>query len=257
MKNMWKVALAAVALVGSASVAQADLTLDGQTGLFANPTAEIVKKGAPEIQANYNRLNADGEHINSFGVGFAFSPAEKLELSAGLNRASINGYHLNDSRIGLKYQFVNQAEKGFDVAAGANYGSLVEGIDQITLFAAATKAFSFSKDRAPVKGTLGVRWDRFSLGSDSMSKGSVFAGADVPLTRDGQFSLVGEVGSKVIDQGQSTYAIGVRYRPKSSGFSAALGYGRLASSGSGAFIGAESGQSFHNFFAQVGYTFGK
>jgi len=255
MKNTWKVALAAVALVGTASAARADLTLDGQTGLFANPTAEIAKKGAPEVQVNYNRLSAEGEHLSDIGLGFAFSPMDKLELSANTNRTNANGEHIATSRLGLKYQFVNHADKGFDAAAGVNYGNF-EGLDQWTLYAAATKGFNISHNLAPVKGTLGVRWDRFSAYGESESKGSIYGGVEVPLTRDGQFSLTGELGSKVFDYGQSTYAIGLRYHPKSSGFSVGAGYGRIANSGIGAFAGAE-GVNLHNFFIQAGYTFGK
>jgi hypothetical protein len=255
MKNTWKVAVAAAALVGTASVARADLTLDGQTGLFTNPTAEIVKKGAPEVQVNYDRLSAEGEHLSDIGVGFAFSPVDKLELSANTNRISVEGEHIATSRLGLKYQFVNQADKGLDVAAGLNYGNF-EGLDQWTLYAAATKGFKISHNLAPVKGTLGVRWDRFSEYTLSESKGSIYGGVEVPLTRDGRFSLTGELGSKVFDYSQSTYAIGLRYHPKSSGFSVGAGYGRIANTGIGLLASAE-GVGYHNFFIQAGYTFGK
>ena len=255
MKNTWKAAVAAAALIGTASAAKADLTLDSQTGLFIYPTAEIVKKGAPEVQVNYDRLSAEGEHLNDIGVGFAFSPADKLELSANTDRISADGEHISSSRLGLKYQFVNQTDKGFDLAAGVNYGSF-QIIDQWTLYGAATKGFKISHNLAPVQGTLGVRWDRFSEHSESASKASFYGGVAVPLTRDGQFSLTGELGSKVFDRGQSTYAIGLRYHPKSSGFSVGAGYGRIANSGIGLMAGAE-GLNSHNFFIQAGYTFGK
>ena len=258
MKHTWKAALAVatVAMIGTAGAAKADLTLDGQTGLFANPTAEVLKKGASEVQVNYNRLSAEGEHVSDIGAGFAFSPLDKLELSANTDRLSVEGEHLSTSRLGLKYQFINQADKGFDVAAGVNYGS-VYVLDQWTVYAAATKAFNLSHNRAPVKGTLGVRWDRFSEYGYSESKASVYGGAEVPLTSDGKFSLVGELGSKIFDYGQSTYAIGLRYHPQASGFSIGAGYGRIASSGIGSILAAESGENFHNFFVQASYNFGK
>ncbi len=53
MKHTWKVALAVAVIAGSASVARADLTLDGQTGLFINPTAEVAQQGTGAIQGNY------------------------------------------------------------------------------------------------------------------------------------------------------------------------------------------------------------
>lgn len=251
MKHTWKVAVAAAVLAGSAGVAKADLTLDGQTGLFANPTAEIVQKDAPEVALNFNRLSANGQHANGLGVGFAFQPTDKLELNAGFTRLSADGIHITDSRFGLKYQFINNTDKGLDVAAGVNYGNSVGALDQITLFAAATKGFNVSSNRS-IKGTLGLRWDRFSAPGFSTSKASVYAGADVPLTE--KLSVIGEFGTEVVDQGSSTYAIGVRYHPNSSGFSAAIGYGRLANSGYLAYV--PSGDSFNNLFAQVGYSFG-
>ncbi|MEO6909260.1 MAG: hypothetical protein ABI210_15370, partial [Abditibacteriaceae bacterium] len=55
MKHTWKAALAvaAVAMIGTAGAARADLNISGETGLILNPTAEIVQKGHPQIQANY------------------------------------------------------------------------------------------------------------------------------------------------------------------------------------------------------------
>lgn len=258
MKHTWKAALAVatVAMIGTAGAAKADLTLDGQTGLFANPTAEVLKKGTSEVQVSYDRLSANGGHVSDVNAGFAFSPLDKLELSANTDRLSVGGEHISSSRLGLKYQFINQADKGYDVAAGLNYGSVFI-YDQWTLYAAATKAFNLSHNRAPVKGTLGVRWDRFSAYSQSESKASVYGGVEVPLTSDGKFSLIGELGSKVFDYGQSTYAIGLRYHPQSSGFSLGAGYGRIANSGINALLVSGSGENFHNFFVQASYNFGK
>jgi len=252
MKHTWKVAVAVAVLAGSAGVAKADLTLDGQTGLFINPTAEVAAKGSPEIQANYQRLSTLNTHFNTYGIGGAIGVADKLELSGNYNRTSVEGYHDNSWRVGAKYQLLQRAEKGFDLAVGGNFGNegLVEAeIDHYNVYVAGTKAFNSSSTRAPIEGTLGLRWDRFSAYGNNESKFSVYAGANVPLNRTGEFSLVGEVGSKIIDGGETPYSIGLRYHPSNSGFTVGAGLGRPTLLNS-AFGGT-------SWFAQVGYQFGK
>jgi hypothetical protein len=253
MKNTWKVAVAAAALIGTASVAKADLTLDGQTGLFINPTAEVATKNSPEIQVNYQRLSGYGEHVNQYGIGGAIGLADKLELNGNYERLSASGEHINDWRIGGKYQVLNQKEKGFGLAVGGGYGQIQEygeHVNHYNLFVAGTKAFNTSSNRAPVEGTLGLRWDRLSAYGESESKFSVYAGAQVPLTRTGEVSLIGEVGSKMFDGLSTPYAIGVRYQPKQSGFNIGAGFGRPS------FISQEPGLN-STFFVQAGYQFGK
>jgi len=252
MKHTWKAALAAIAVIGTAQVAKADLTLDGQTGLFLNPTAAVAAKGSPEIQANYQRLSTLGTHFNTYGIGGAIGVADKLELSGNYSRTSVEGYHDNSWRAGAKYQLLQRADKGFDLAVGGNFGNegLVEGdLDHYNVYVAGTKAFNTSSNRAPIEGTLGLRWDRFSVPGESTSKFSVYAGAQVPLTRTGEFSLVGEVGSKIIDEAETPYALGVRYQPNNSGLSVGVGFGRPNLLNS--VFGGTS------WFAQVGYQFGK
>jgi hypothetical protein len=267
MKHTWKAALAvtAVAMIGTAGTARADLTLDGQTGLFINPTAEVAKKGDAEVAVNYQRANVDifDGRISTYGIGGAVGVADKLELSANFNKLKLNSdlgdTDSNDWRIGGKYQLFNQSEKGFDLAVGANY----ERIDgeggndnHYTAYLAGTKNFASSSTRAPIQGTLGVRWDRVTVPySDDSSKVSVYAGANVPLTRTGDFSLVAEVGTKTLEtiagQDASTpYAIGLRYRPKASGFSAGIGFGRPSIVTQQELVGT-------SWFAQIGYAFGK
>lgn len=253
MKHTWKVALAVAVLAGSAGVAKADLTLEGQTGLFLNPTAEIAKKGAPEISVSYVRNTDDGYKEKEYGIYGAIQAADRLELSAGYHHYMNDTYDYsgNTWHIGGKYQILNQKDKGFDLAAGADYGRYNESGDSYSenyylLYLAATKSFQTSSDRAPIQGTVGLRWDKstYNDGYPSDSKASVYAGVQVPVTRTGEVSLIGELGSKQYDGGESIYAIGVRYHPKNTGLSLGVGYGRPWGYG-------------HALFAQVGYAFGK
>lgn len=258
MKHTWKVALAVAVLAGSASVAKADLTLDGQTGLFINPTAQVAREGQGEVQADYQRVSDDGTSFKTYGIGGAAGVADKLELSANYNRLSAYGENANDWRIGGKYQLLSQREKGFDLAVGGNYerasGTLTDDYfgDDLThwnAYLAATKAFSQGGDRAAVKGTVGVRWDRFSADGESDSKTSVYAGADVPLTSTGELSLIGEVGSKIFDYAGTPYAIGLRYHPRESSFTVGAGYGKSN------YLSQLDDKS--GFFVQASYKFGK
>jgi hypothetical protein len=267
MKNTWKVAVAAAALIGTASVARADLTLSGQTGLFSNPTAEIVSKKGPEIVGEYLHNSEDGDRTNTYDINGAFQAADKLELNGGYGHDSIHYNYAGETgtanwwHIGGKYQIFNQNEKGFALAAGADYSHYHENYKYYSaddgsyaekdylLYLAATKAFTHG-DRAAVKGTLGLRWDKYDGSyndgySQSDSKVSVYGGVEVPLTRTGQLSAIGELGSKRYDDGDTVWDLGLRYHPKNSGLSVGAGFGDPWSWGGS------------TWFAQIGYQFGK
>jgi hypothetical protein len=78
MKNFTKTVFAVVAMLGAAQAANADLNLSGATGLILNPTAQIVAKGQPEIQANYYDSGSDWDD-KYYGVFGAIQAADKLE----------------------------------------------------------------------------------------------------------------------------------------------------------------------------------
>jgi len=261
MKHTWKAALAVatVAMIGTAGAAKAAVTLDGQTGLFINPTAEVVRQGNGEIQGNYQHTSIPDDSLKNYGIGGAYGVADKLELSANYAHLSAYDESANQWRVGAKYQLFNQRDKGFALAVGGNYsnisGSLADdffgdNFKHENLYVAATKGFGYSESRAPIQATLGLRWDHYSAAGESDSKASVYAGAEVPLSSDGQFSLVGEVGSKMEDGLETPYAIGLRYHPKSSQFSVGAGFGRPT------FFSQIPGAGT-TVFAQVGYNFGK
>jgi len=236
MKNTWKVAVAAAALIGSASVAKADVTLSGPTGLFLNPTAQIAQKDAPEVAVDYQRYSNNGYHENDYGIVGAIQLADKLELNGGFHHLG-GASDLNQWNIGGKYQIMSQREKGIGVAVGADYSRLTDGGGHnFDVYAAGTKAFNLNTDRAPVQGTLGVRYNDNDGGN---SKVDVFAGVAVPLTRTGEFSLIGELGTARVDHGDSEYALGVRYHPQGSAFNVGAGLAR------------------HTLFLQAGYQFGR
>ena len=114
MKNTWKVAVAAAALMGSASVAKADITLSGPTGLFLNPTAQIAPKDAPEVAVDYQRYSEDGFHSNAIGIAGAIQLADKLEVNGGFHHFGGDS-DFGQWNIGAKYRIMSQSEKGIGV----------------------------------------------------------------------------------------------------------------------------------------------
>lgn len=224
MKHTWKIAVAAAVLAGSAGAAKADLTLNGSTGLFFNPTAQIVEKDAPEVGAHY----IDGD----LGIEGAIQLVDKLEVSGGLAVGDSDG---NGWNLGAKYQLFDGSEKGFSLAVGADYFQAGSGDGHASdIYLAGTKAFNISDSRPPLQGTLGIRYNNYS--NSGSSKVDIFAGVDVPLTQE--FSVIGEVGTQRFDGGDTQYALGLRYHPQGSAFYVGGGFARDTS------------------FIQAGYHFG-
>lgn len=265
MKNTWKAALAvaAAALIGTAGSAKADLTLNGETGMFINPTAQVAKKGQGEIGINYYRVaKVDGAKIDQYGIVGAAALTDRLELSGGIGRdhASEGGesFTSTDSSFGLKYQIQNSAKHGYDLAVGGETQNLnLVGIDLTDSFAylVATKAFGHTQHRAPILATIGLRVDHIDVPFGlpiSDNQFSVYAGGEVPLAQG--LKLIGEIGTKTYDLPETKipYAIGLRYSPTGKSFSISGGIHR---SGLGT-IDLLGGSS-NNFFLQAGYTFGK
>lgn len=254
----WKAVIATAAILGCTQMARADLNINGETGLFLNPTAAVVQKDRPQIQGNYYDLGSDYKD-EFFGLYGAISPANKLEISAGIDRFNSSGsiptsWDRNGFDVGAKYQLFTQQQKGFSLAVGAGYDRGL--LNNIRVYAAASKAFNGSNRRAPVIGTLGVRWDRFDdVGlPDSSSQASVYAGLEVPVVSSGELSAIGEIQSKNTDgtfgpDEKFAYAVGLRYHPKSQAFSISAGVARQGIN--------TPWENNSRLFVQVGYTFGK
>jgi hypothetical protein len=261
---IWETILATTTILACTQIAKADLTINGETGLFLNPTAAIAQKGKPQIQANYFDLGTDYED-KFYGVYGAMQVADKLEVSAGIDKfASSGGYPTAWDRtgfdIGAKYQLFNDYKNGVSLAVGGGFDRGL--IDNIRVYAAASKSFRDSDKHAPILGTLGVRWDRFTDFSSSggpdehTSKASVFAGVEIPLTRDGTLGLIGEIQTKNVgdpltasSDARFPYSLGLRYHPRKQAFSVGAGIARQGLN--------TPFESQPRFFVQVGYTFGK
>ncbi len=234
MKYAWKVAVAAAVLTSSAGAAKA-VSLSGPTGVFLNPTAGVAKEGAPNVGVDYLRYSNDGVHLNRVGVAGAIGISDKAEISGAFHRYSGDA-RFNEWNVGAKYQVLNQ-KSGLSVAVGADYQKQTNGGDHRTDgYVVATKPFSTSPDRAPVIGSLGLRYNSYGA---SNNQADVFASVMVPLTRSGELHLCGELGSKRSDAGESEYALGLHYAPTGSSYTVAAGIARDI------------------VVVQVGYQFGK
>ncbi|HVF85615.1 MAG TPA: hypothetical protein VM821_06515, partial [Abditibacteriaceae bacterium] len=92
MKTLQKALQGAVvvaALVASASVAKADLTLQGAVGLPLNPTAQIPEEGAVRAQINYTDLGSDSK---LFGLYAAGRVADSFEINGGVEKLDLDGF---------------------------------------------------------------------------------------------------------------------------------------------------------------------
>jgi len=240
MKNIFKIALAAIALTGLSGAAHADLTYNGAVGLPLNPTAEIPAEGGARIQGNYYRL---GNDVKDYGIVGATRVASNIEVNGGYTRLDGPGNDRNGLAIGAKYLFSRESDPvGVRFAVGAGYDRAFA--KQSYAYGVATKYLgAVSGEKVPVTGHLGVRYDHFGL-IDS-NKASVFAGVEIPVISDGSVQAVGEVQSKNVENGgKIPYSASLRYRPKGEPFGASIGVARQGAGNSG-------------FFAQIGYTFGK
>ena len=257
-KHHLKALATALALLCTPLAAKADLDINGATGLILNPTANIVEKGRPVVQAGYYDFGTP-ENDKYYGVFGAVGVADKLELSGGINRyrTDFDFWQRSDFAIGAKYRLLSNAEKGLSVAVGAGINRTMQR--NVHAYVAATKALGNRANRAPITGTLGVRWDRFQADDDFRStKASVFAGLEVPLTRQGEWSLLGEIQSNnyentdpaYTDRVKFPYAVGVRYRPQNQPFSVTAGVQRQG-------ILTAYGETKPRLFVQAAYTFGK
>jgi len=238
MKNVFTVALAALALAGTTGAARADLTINGAVGLPLNPTAQIPEEGGARIQGNYYKL---GNGVENYGILGATRLGSSLEVNGGYTR--VDGAGDRDGvALGAKYLFSRESDPaGVRFAVGAGYDHAF--LKQTYVYGVASKYLGEAAEgRIPVTGHLGVRYDKFKL-VDS-NKASVFAGVEVPIVADGSVQAVGEIQSKNVDGGKIPYSASVRYRPQGKPFGASIGVQR-------------QGAGRNGVFAQIGYTFGR
>lgn len=268
MKNIFKATVAALAATAALSAAggtaHADLNVFGEVGLPQNPTAQIPEQGGARVQANYYKLydvnsgglSADGKLYSIVG---AFRAGDNVEVSGGIHRLKSNFNFLGTSSdnsdtgfsLGAKYLFTRESDPAkVRLAVGAG----LFDIDQVKgqhVYGVASKSLNNPVDgKLPITGHLGIRYDRFDPSNASTSdKFSAFVGAEVPLTANGQFQVVGEAGTKQVDGGKAPYSLALRYRPVQKPLGITAGIAR-----SGVFN--NFGDSDPQLFVQVGYTFG-
>lgn len=253
MNKTIQAALAATLMIGLAHGARADLDLNGEVGLPLNPTAQVPNKGGVRVQGNYYDMNVSGGggNFKLYGLEGAGAIANNLELNGGISKLKApNGSGLDRSGldIGAKYLITHETDPaGVRIAVGAGYSRAL--LNNVRGYVVASKYLgTVTADRVPITGHLGLRYDRFTIpnGGGRSNKASVYVGAEVPLTREGNFQFIGELQSKNNKFGNAKvpFSAGIRFRPAGKGFSATLGVQRQG-------LINTSGK----FFAQLGYTF--
>jgi hypothetical protein len=251
-----------VALGGAA--ARADLTYQGAVGLPLNPTAQIPLQGGVRLQANYydqGDVSNGGASASSklYGLYAAGRVAGPLEISGGIqqtrNRVNVLGVSSSNNdtgfTLGAKYLFTRETDPaGVRIAAGVGYGDLdsfASNGRNYHAYVVGTKYLGdLTSGRVPITAHLGARYDRYYFGSGAgrvrSNKVSAYAGVEVPFTRTGDFSFVGELQSKNVNGGSTPYSASVRYRRAAQPLSVSVGIQRQGIGDSG-------------LFAQLGYSF--
>jgi hypothetical protein len=281
----YKAILAALAVMGSASAAHADLSQHGAVGLPLNPTAQLPPENTWRVQADYVDTGTAEEELGGstfelaegkfYGLHAAGSLNSRWEISGGIEKFRVrdtfsfpldfSDFDRTGFALGAKYLLSGQDNpQGIRVAAGVGYSHAL--YKNIHAYVVGTKNFGANGGRAPIVGHLGLRFDRFdypefdtlSPDPEKSNKVSVYAGAEVPITRSGGLALVGEIQSKrakdtLYDSGTELfeakfpYSLSVRWRQPGKGFSASVGVQRQGL----------PGFRDHAWFAQIGYTFGE
>ena len=257
-------ALAAATVGAGADVARADLTYQGAVGLPLNPTAQIPEPGGIRLQGNYydfGSANGTLSSVDSNLLGLAAAGrVGEFEISGGIqntrNRTSVLGSSNSDNEVGFslggKYLFTRETDPaGVRIAAGlgyADFDAFAGNGRNIHAYLVASKYLGeVTGERVPITGHAGIRYDRFTFGDSAnrarTSKGSLFAGAEVPITARGDVAFVGELQTKNVSGGSTPYSASVRYRPQGQPFGASIGVQRQGLGDSGLFL-------------QIGYTFG-
>lgn len=228
--------------------ASADLTRHGAVGLPLNPTAQTPGGLGVSVQANY--FNGGDAKVSGL---YAAGRVGALEISGGLEGVNGSGVFepLDDTSvaIGAKYVLTRALPvpnpTGVQFAVGAGYSEAQFRNAHVYAVGSATVPFLGVGGNSS-RVHLGARYDSFDADVpllDGQDKGSVFAGLEVPLTRDGRLHFIGELATKNSnnERSEAPYSAGVRYRQ--SGFSGTLGVLRDGFTG-------ESG-----LYAQLGRSF--
>ncbi|BCM90869.1 hypothetical protein IAD21_02731 [Abditibacteriota bacterium] len=251
MKNIFKVALATLAIAGMSGAAHADLNYNGEVGLPLNPTAQIPQEGGFRLQGNYYDLGSSSR-LYSVGGAIRASKTAPIEVNGAVNYVDGNAGN-NDVRfsVGAKYLFSRETEPaGVRLAAGVGYSEYSLSTDHLKnarAYLVGSKSFGNPVEgKTSITGHLGLRYDHFEFGGGDSDKASVFAGVEIPVTPTGEIQLLGEVGSEVADGGNVPYSVGIRYRPMQKPFGATIGVQR---------VGIANDDP--KLFVQIGYTFGK
>jgi hypothetical protein len=222
-----------------------ELSISGAVGMPLNPTAQIPDKGQWRVQGSYYDLGSLDTPVSNYSQKtYGVYAAGRLgnlpvEVNVGVSKfnTSANGYSTDDPSdplgisgtgfsVGAKYQ-VWRSEDGSGMASmGIGYDKNL--YDNLYAYIVASKAFT----NRHIVGHIGLRYDHYKINGVSSSQPSVYAGAEVPLDKDGRFAIVGELQSKNAADtgadsfgGQMPYSLSLRMASE-NGFSASVGVQR-------------------------------
>lgn len=252
MNNTFKIAALGLALAGLGTSARADLTFQGAVGLPNNPTAQVPQQNGARVQLNYNEVGDSDGDGDLYGLAGAMRVGNSpFEINGAIHYLNAEAFGADDDSVGFsvggKYLITRESDPaGVRLAAGAGYTKLNPfdtDLENIYGYVVGTKYLSQAiEGRVPITGHLGLRYDHFEADGEDDSKLSIYAGVEVPITRNGEFQFVGEIGTEQVEDGDTPFSAALRFRRDNQPFGATIGVSRTAFGDSG-------------LFAQLGYTF--
>jgi hypothetical protein len=250
----------AAGVLCAGGVAQADLTINGATGLILNPTTEMPAPGGVRVQAGYYILG------DNFGGEFSYYGAHAatrlrstpLEIYGGVSRLDVTeefepGSTGNLERAGIDIGAKYLLREGRDaddyrVAVGAGY-SRAFFKNRHVYIVASKPVKNFLNGRPPVTLHLGVRHDHYQSNDETSNRASIYGGVEIPINRNGTWTFVGELQSPNHDfnvakpHTSQLYSYALRVRPHGKKYSTTFGIHR------------QGVLSDSSLFANFGYDF--
>jgi hypothetical protein len=228
------------------------------------------------IELGFSRLHVDGR--NSFN--YSETDVNGVSTVSVTEQVSIDTSNLDDAglTLGAKFLLVGNGDtRKLNLAIGGGHNRSL--LRNTFAYVVASTSIADFKGR-PVRFHLGARYDRFraepvnfpvlagnvnfntdfNLGGSAggfitvnnlagrlnSKRSSVYSGVEIPLSRTGTYSFVGEIQSKTTNfpGAESPYSVALRYTPRGERSFATLGAARSGITG-------DTG-----FFGQIGYRFG-
>ena len=204
----------------------------GNVGLFVHPTAEISPD--QKLRVNLSYLNVPSSSINREGhwipFNLNFSLNRRAEIGATYITRISGGKARGSEGLFAKYLLLEETHTRPAIAITGNFLSGDLRLNSVSL--AASKSV-FRRDRKLFIFHSGIQYVGWRDSDEDTSGICGYVGANIPLSR--QFSLQGELGTRLAFDNGATSSIGVLYTGD-HGFKIGTGFANNGRSKNGGFF---------------------